>query len=368
MNRTSIVELIALAAIAIVVPHAVTAAPTSAGYDVEVVDQDAHPVAGAIVVRLDGPAEGGGTAYATTDARGHFSVQPGEWCCAFDIYPADARGGVCAGKAHIDYADHSGHVTMQLAKIHYATLHGRVVDSHGKPVGGARVEVLAQVLPTCYGDVLHRDPVTTGADGAFSFSVFDGEAELYVTAKGFAPHDALLQTSQSGTIALDEGASWRGRVLGADGKPLAHAKLSEAWGFRPRVDLPLTAGAFDVSGLIPGKHTVKIEVTDDPVLATRWELRDVTLSDHEHHAEDVRFASGLDISGGISDARGCVIAAPAEYNRNGVSDSRVHTTPDASGRFVFHQLSPGKWVISNCIEFPKVIVDAGTRGVVVPAP
>jgi hypothetical protein len=70
----------------------------------------------------------------------------------------------------------------------------------------------------------------------------------------------------------------------------------------------------------------------------------------------------------ISDAHGCVIAAPAEYNRNGVFDSRVRTTPDAAGHFVFHQLSPGPWVISNCIEFPKVVVDAGATNVVVPPP
>ena len=368
MKRYALAGLIALGVtIAMLVPHApVTAAPAS--YDVAVVDQDAKPVVGALVIRLDGPVAGGGTGYAVTDARGHFSVPQSDWCCAFDIWPPEARGGLCAGKAHIDYTDHSGRVTMQLAKIDPATVRGRVVDSRGKPVCGARVEVLAEVLPSCNGDILHLDPVTTAADGGFSFSVFDGQAEVYVTAQGFAPHDALLRTGEPSTVALDEGASWRGRVLGASGKPLTHAKISATWGDRPALDLPLVAGGFDMSGLIPGPYTVRIEVTDDSVLATRWEVRTVTLTDHEHHVEDMRFASGLDISGVISDAHGCVIAAPAEYNRNGVSDARVHTTPDAAGRFVFHQLSRGKWVISNCIQFPTVVVVAGTSGVVVPAP
>ena len=333
-----------------------------AGKEITLVDQAGRPIVDALAF-----AKGDLHMYGLggTDARGRFCV-PNDEHGELEIWAPDAIGGWCAGMLTVPAGWRPKRVTMPLTIIPHARVHGRVLTQAGAPVAGADVEVAGITAGGC-GLMNVIGGATTAKDGTFSIEGFAGVYTLLVRAEGYAMRDvAIPGGAQITDIVIDRGASWRGRVLAPDGSIVRGARMSFGRINRERVTIEVKDGAFAATNLTPEKYTMKIEVDDHPVLGTRIEWRDIQIKDGEARNEDISFSSGLDLAGVAKQPRGCVVAAPAKYNRNGIFDMRVRVKPDADGHFLFHHLSPGDWVISNCIEYPKVIADAGRTDVEVP--
>ncbi len=173
-----------------------------------------------------------------------------------------------------------------------AELHGRVLDPDGHPVHFADVRLLPRYdVPRRRADgTLSAAPhlsVRTERDGRFHFAwIESGAWELRVAAKGFAPlrvtAGALPGAHAERDLVLSRGAGVTGRVLRADGTPVARARvgciplpgdpaeLTEA-----RTD---ARGRFELSGLPPGKRRIwaratlasdEVAVTDLALVAGR---------------------------------------------------------------------------------------------------
>ncbi len=121
-----------------------------------------------------------------------------------------------------------------------ATLAGRVVDSAGRPVGGARVQVDGE------------RHVVSEADGGFEVTgLAAGETTLVASAAGGLPSDPL-RCAVSGDLRglelrLRGAPRLRGRVVGPDGQPVAGARVARFADLDASV--PTGAdGAFELAG------------------------------------------------------------------------------------------------------------------------
>ena len=130
-------------------------------------------------------------------------------------------------------------------------LSGRIVDTAGAPVAGARLRLVPSF--TDGGVILTRRAddegvpgwreAQTGGDGRFELrNVKSGPNALYVNASGFEPlttREVLVPAGTDhdlGDVALSPGVVLTGRVVDANGRPVAGATLTEhegrAGGFR----------------------------------------------------------------------------------------------------------------------------------------
>lgn len=163
-----------------------------------------------------------------------------------------------------------GDVTMQPG----ATVRGRVTVA-GRPdipVAGAVVSI---TIGTVFADAALRAlpdagqglVATTAADGSFELTHVPGQGVVQASAvaKGFARQlKTNLELKGAAPIDVDfallPGQAIGGRVVDADGAPVAQARV-EAWpteaSGEPLVGVTGGDGAFEVLGLGQGKHAVK---------------------------------------------------------------------------------------------------------------
>jgi RNA polymerase sigma factor (sigma-70 family) len=114
-------------------------------------------------------------------------------------------------------------------------LRGRVLDPGGKPVAGAKLYLGG---PTKIKAPAYPVRATSGPDGRFSFSLpkaaletsreGDPSYQVLAVAEGYGCGWATIHSSaeQELTLRLVEDAPIKGRILDADGKPIAGAKLT----------------------------------------------------------------------------------------------------------------------------------------------
>ncbi len=104
-------------------------------------------------------------------------------------------------------------------------IEGRVVDSDGKPVAGARV--LSMDDQRAMFASIKRFAVTTDADGRFrTGQVKSGEWFLVASARGHAPADQSVKVGMAIPqikITLGQPRAFKGRVVDLEGKPIAGA-------------------------------------------------------------------------------------------------------------------------------------------------
>lgn len=106
---------------------------------------------------------------------------------------------------------------------------GNVIDPNGKPIVGAIVEPAGVHMGRGigYGAIPGVDKLSiTDANGEFALRVPDTASALdvRVRARNFAPIiHRMLKPGAARTVEVTPGAAVSGRVLGADGKPLAGA-------------------------------------------------------------------------------------------------------------------------------------------------
>ncbi len=171
-----------------------------------------------------------------------------------------------------------------------ATLSGVIVDVGGRPVPGATVLLGpgasgVQLPLDTDPDVLRHfhevRRVATGPDGSFAFAGLGaGALRLAVRATGYAPRDEERlrlgpgQALELPAIVLRPGMVLAGRVVDADGRPVAAADL-----VRPAEGPALLAGggsvlartaadgSFRIETLAPGPWTIHVRTPEHPVLA-----------------------------------------------------------------------------------------------------
>lgn len=220
------------------------------------------------------------------------------------------------------------------------TVHGRAVDANGKPMVGAAVGLFTLGATFDSKELLAKPITTTDENGRYRLvAKRDQYHTVVVATKGHQICVQRLQKEDAPVRHLPDalllpGASLRGRVRDADGKPLAGAVV--------RVEDPLTAGGFvrmwfesqaisDDKGIfeVPGVPRTGLRVTARapgfaPVsqLAAHDSPLDVTLA-----------PTGL-VRGRVVDAEGKpVAAASVQVATVERQDDAERVTSDTEGRF-----------------------------------
>lgn len=262
------------------------------GYSPAALDLPAEgkPVAGAVIrlapdlgisVRIQGWEPGGRAWGIWLDPAGE-PRNPGRSMLSGDIGP-DGRylfGGLSPGDwvvgASIEDHELSGRVKLapgaeahlDLALPPKLTVHGRVVDEHGRPVAGAKV--------TFHGGQWWESPATSAADGAFSVRVESGTWPAKVEWGGFAPVSKPVEvagpTPRPVEIAVPRGAVLRLRFRGIPAgqalqglevvaeKP-SFRRATIAWGSEEDHE----EGVQPIPGLPPGDWRIEAEIGPAPV-------------------------------------------------------------------------------------------------------
>lgn len=327
-----------------------------------VVDQHGKPIAGVEVYARHDPSM---TDLGATDAKGKICL-PSDESSPLELWAPEAIGGWCAGRVELEHDARPARITMNLTVFPLTTLHGRVVDSAGTPIAGATIELHGISFDGC--TISAGASVKSSRAGTFALQGMRGDYEVLVKADGFATTDTVLNAKdKTHDVVLDQGASWRGHVVAPDGSVVKNATVSFGRINRDRVTIEVSSGAFDAQRLTPGDYTMKIDCVDHPVLGTRTEWRDIKIKPGDHRSDDIAFSGGIELAGvAMKDPGACIVAAPAKYDRDGIFDMRIRVKPTADRHFAMHQVPRGDWVLSNCAEYPKVVVDAGRLDVEVP--
>ena len=201
-----------------------------------VLDPEGHPVEGAVV--LVGPRGGYNIDLPTgervqaatpvpvrTDAAGEF-VYPGDVGPEPQPVHAMARGfPVWSGTAEPG----DGRAWIEIQLLAPATIHGRVVDSGGEPVAGARVVAAVETGGGWFHDPLPSPRAESDADGLFVLGwVPPGAQELNarVDRRPELGKARVVATCAAGAVTevelvLDLGRTIRGHVVDSAGAPLA---------------------------------------------------------------------------------------------------------------------------------------------------
>ncbi len=234
-----------------------------------IVDETGKSVAGALVRASWGGKDNILQSVAVrTDSVGGFLLDGLDPVA--DLRLTACSDGRYSGAAQIARAGPDKAVKLMVTPSHTVMLRGRVLDSAGKPVPGARVRIRSQTRHT-EGQVWRVDPVSFGErtaletdnDGRFQtpFGVPVGlEYEAMVTAPQSPPgRTAWLKTGGNATadfseVVLDRIRSIHGTVQDRTGAPVEGVTVFQSGDGPIRTDTITAAdGKFELSGLIAGK-------------------------------------------------------------------------------------------------------------------
>lgn len=252
---------------------------------------------------------------------------------------------------------------------------GRVVEAGNRPVTGARVwsgpavvqpAALVERLPGALGESWrHRSPVLTGADGQFELTA-SGDlvpSAVYVEADGYGRRSVLLPDStveeSELLIALLPAHEVAGRIVTSRGDPVSGAVVAVTAcqhrdGLLQADHGEVVTGAdgrFAISELRPDLHAVlhvhapglADHVRDLPPLSvsTLLAVGDVVLCAPASVSGSVAAEDGVPVGGRIvtltPDPRG------QEMSPFAVAVAERSARTDATGRFAFVGLSPGRY-------------------------
>jgi len=320
----------------------------------KVIDDGGAPVAQARVEAW--PTEASGEPLVgVTDTDGDFEVLGlGQGKHAVK---ATQRGYHAAVAANVD----SGRADVSLTLRQLGRVHARIVGSNGAPVrrcrvGLRRVFVAQGGQIAAVADVPDRSVVLAGnADGIDIEGVPYGEFCLQVEAEGFAktlsepfanPEDGPNQPRRFDVVvALGQGATVRGRVIGEDGAPIAGATVQTAAAGIPTENpfYRMIAGAmpdritattvrsdangwFTLARLAPGDYQLLVDHAD----ACRTTVDDLRLEAGARDLPPVQLPTGARVSG-----RATIGGKPAPQmkvvlRQAGVARFEVITDPDGA--------------------------------------
>lgn len=237
---------------------------------------------------------------------------------------------------------------------------GVVVDAAGRAIPDAHVFVSGHGHMPSYH-------ATSDATGRFSLDGLTGEPEVSAHLDGRAPSQVYGVRGVPGSrvaltiVAGGIGATIRGRVLDADGRPCrtcALARITTAAPFEqpsayviafgpPEVRAEIDAdGTFTARHLTPGPTTILIVPDGEADDHTVWQ-RDVRLVEGDDVVVDVALARGFTITGTVRDANGAPVEGATVFadHRDAISDD--------TGVYELRGLGPGEVVVA---------ASAGVRG------
>ncbi|MHC4952864.1 MAG: sigma-70 family RNA polymerase sigma factor [Planctomycetota bacterium] len=237
------------------------------------------------------------------------------------------------------------------------TLTGRVTDeATGRPVANARVGM----------NWVLRPYATTDADGRYSLPGWTGEgvSDIHCVADGYGRDAREVAGAAVHDFALLRGDAVTGRLLGADGRPVAGAPVSsigrsDSGAICTRSGHSREDGTFLLAGLRRDmQHTLiampvghgryLLDFDPHPEVAGTVDLGDIELPAPHAIAGRVLTASGspmarveVNLSGHNAD-RGRFTGTPPHRLFYGKTESR---RTDDLGRFRFRDLSPGEYSV-----------------------
>lgn len=177
-----------------------------------------------------------------------------------------------------------------------AKISGRVADSAGKPVAGARVLVIGGGAGFGDGEAVYLSEATSGADGSFTMAdAPDGARVVTARAVGRVPFARFsLEAHPDERIVLLQGGVVRGILTDSAGKPVAGAiVLCEEIAARTNA-----SGAYLLAGVPLGSRTVET-VWKKEDLAARKEAVKVVRDGEVEVA--LRLAKAAAIAGSVVD-------------------------------------------------------------------
>ena len=338
---------------------------------VKVVDGRERPMVGAQVSLAACDVEAGNCTPPDIPSREWWTDRNGRICAAellgmdgggaLEVTAPEKLGGRCLGWKHWAYpkgvpgARGTAPIVVKLDAPPLATgrLKGRVRSADGRPVKGARVNIQSIFV----GDGCSFEPdqseVTSSADGQFSFSaVAKGTATLEIKHLDFEPRTADAVVPSAGVdIVLEDGASWRGRVLDPDGRPLTDCKAVTLAGTTWSASGPCPQGSFSLRHLPAGNYEVGVATDEPSDLGARFWKTKTRIAQAEHRIQELSWPRGVTLTGVIVDQAGSPIAGarlsatPEPWD--GRPDREVIVRADAAGRFAFRHLVPGHWEIKG---------------------
>lgn len=167
----------------------------------------------------------------TTDADGTFVVRP--VAAGRVAFVAVADGLAPSPIEELAVVDGGTYADLELRLQDGRTVKGRVVDDEQKPVAGAVVELRPWERPDDPQFLkmmlkIRRVEVTSGADGTFEARGLTGERLVATASKpGYttATRMGVKSTEPEIVIEIQRGAIVRGKVVDADGKPIARFRV-----------------------------------------------------------------------------------------------------------------------------------------------
>lgn len=277
-----------------------------------IADSQGRPVVGAEVWDLTSadPASSPWEKKAVTGPAGQFAFQSSEprpdlWICHPDYIPESLDSYTRA---------------LSPAKVVLrpgGKISGRVVDSNGRPVAGARVRTnVPRHIPLpigCSSGLPHPlpcdedgSPVLSDSEGSFTVtSLAPGWYDLAAFAEGYAPGWSERLEASPGkkaagvTIVLEPATRLTGRVLDSEKLPVPGAEISTSGECAPYTDQPVRSaedGSYSMRCIAPGLQRVEITHPEHSTVFT-----DVRLAPGDN-SHDWTLRKRVEIRGRIVDA------------------------------------------------------------------
>ncbi|MEA2561330.1 MAG: hypothetical protein QOH06_2834, partial [Acidobacteriota bacterium] len=297
-----------------------------------VVDSEGHPLAGVEIWR---PTEGPGNVLAAV------SGPDGSFTYPFDgMFPLSAcPPGWLPDESPVKGEKPEG---FQIRLQPATRIAGRVVDARGEPVEGVQVQAwLVGIDRGCavYVNVACPGPADsrtgdTDADGRFAFeSLEPGWYEVRLSDDSSLVERRLGEAGRSaGEIAFvlpQRLVPLEGRVVDADGAPVAGARVSVS-GDRPDAEARTgTDGGYRFPRVLPGRQRLEVRHADFGLAVEMVEVAGTRTR------FDVRMPRATIVQGRILGRDGSPVAAPS------LRVDREPVEVDVEGRFRF-SLSPGE--------------------------
>jgi protocatechuate 3,4-dioxygenase beta subunit len=333
----------------------------SASVTGSVIDEKTRrPLAGVRVsARAGGFSFRGGetsTRRARTDARGKFRLA-GLGARSYSIRASKAEYLPATFPGIAAAVSTPGTVAIALTKA--AAVSGRVIDTDGHPVAGARVRFVADeglraILRNGPAAFLARPGAGTRPDGAFRLRGLAPEKNLTLeaTRPGYVPARRPGITLRSGEVVKDvalvlkHGLEARGRVADGAGQPVAGAEIRVSrpergsnrfmvvmggMGQREKPDATSGAdGSFRVAGLEPGEYA--LAVSREGYAVKRVPSVNV-VADRPNDWPPIVLSPGVAIAGFVRNAKGEAVVGAQIFTFAVNAGPGGSTATDPEGRF-----------------------------------
>ena len=149
---------------------------------------------------------------------------------------------------------------------------GKVVDPDSKGIAGAQVRVMLRL--SNWGSSFSRDQAETDDNGNFEIRAIPAEHRYSITASadGYGEQDVEVHTDNAVDNHLDietltlpaANLSVTGRIVDAQGNPMAHARIDGSGQGQPRCSTQAdTEGNFTLEGVCAGRVDIRTNVERD---------------------------------------------------------------------------------------------------------